>query len=339
MGREVRMNSDELMRENAALVTLLKTCRKPDTWTSIANECILEGSAIRILEHRIDPANHPLQYRNDDSAAQGVLLEASGLDASQRRTVDETYRSAQLELDNWQRQGFDFVSLFDDRFPHRLRATIDVPPFLFAKGTLDPDDRGVSVVGSRHCSPEGARFAEECAHMLVGQGLTVVAGLAKGIDTFAHRTALKENGRTVAFIGTGIDRQYPAENRDLQHAIEERGLVLSQFWPGTAPTKQTFPMRNALMSGYSIATIIADAGEYSGTRIQARQAQHHGRPVIINSIVLDKAKWARALENNDDVFIVNDVDGVRDALRQINRIGDQADELIRGLLVQEPVIR
>ena len=92
--------------------------------------------------------------------------------------------------------------------------------------------------------------------MLVKRGLTVIAGLAKGIDTFAHQTALNDGGRTVAFIGTGIDRQYPTENRGLQQEIEERGLVLSQFWPGSQPTKQSFPMRNALMSGYGVATIM-----------------------------------------------------------------------------------
>ena len=108
--------------------------------------------------------------------------------------------------------------------------------------------------------------------MLVDNGLTVIAGLAEGIDTFAHTTALESGGRTVAFIGTGICRQYPPSNKDLQHEIEQRGLVFSQFYPDTAPTRKTFPMRNTLMSGYGIATVIVEAHEYSGTE------SRHERP-------------------------------------------------------------
>ena len=330
------MDHAELMRENSALIALLRTCERPDTWTSIANDCVLEGSAERLLLHKIDPSSHPLLRDDaDGDDMQGTLLDDVGLSAEQVRQLEDARNESVQNLEDWRSQGFDFVSVFDTRFPERLRATIDVPPFLFARGDLKADDLGVSVVGSRHCTPEGARFAVDCAHMLVERGLTVVAGLAKGIDTFAHQTALNDGGRTVAFIGTGIDRQYPAENRDLQHEIEERGLVLSQFWPGAQPTKQSFPMRNALMSGYGVATIIADAGEHSGTRAQARQAQRHGRPIIINRMVLDKAQWARDLENRPGVYIVDDVVGASRALDRIFYVNDNVDDLIEAVLAEE----
>ena len=330
------MDHAELMRENSALIALLRTCERPDTWTSIANDCVLEGSAERLLLHKIDPSSHPLLRDDaDGDDMQGTLLDDVGLCAEQVRQLEDARNESVQNLEDWRSQGFDFVSVFDTRFPERLRATIDVPPFLFASGDLKADDLGVSVVGSRHCTPEGARFAVDCAHMLVERGLTVVAGLAKGIDTFAHQTALNDGGRTVAFIGTGIDRQYPAENRDLQHEIEERGLVLSQFWPGAQPTKQSFPMRNALMSGYGVATIIADAGEHSGTRAQARQAQRHGRPIIINRMVLDKAQWARDLENRPGVYIVDDVVGASRALDRIFYVNDNVDDLIEAVLAEE----
>ena len=330
------MDHAELMRENSALIALLRTCERPDTWTSIANDCVLEGSAERLLLHKIDPSSHPLLRDDaDGDDMQGTLLDDVGLSAEQVRQLEDARNEYVQNLEDWRSQGFDFVSVFDTRFPERLRATIDVPPFLFASGDLKADDLGVSVVGSRHCTPEGARFAVDCAHMLVERGLTVVAGLAKGIDTFAHQTALNDGGRTVAFIGTGIDRQYPAENRDLQHEIEERGLVLSQFWPGAQPTKQSFPMRNALMSGYGVATIIADAGEHSGTRAQARQAQRHGRPIIINRMVLDKAQWARDLENRPGVYIVDDVVGASRALDRIFYVNDNVDDLIEAVLAEE----
>ena len=330
------MDHAELMRENSALIALLRTCERPDTWTSIANDCVLEGSAERLLLHKIDPSSHPLLRDDaDGDDMQGTLLDDVGLSAEQVRQLEDARNESVQNLEDWRSQGFDFVSVFDTRFPERLRATIDVPPFLFASGDLKADDLGVSVVGSRHCTPEGARFAVDCAHMLVERGLTVVAGLAKGIDTFAHQTALNDGGRTVAFIGTGIDRQYPAENRDLQHEIEERGLVLSQFWPGAQPPKQSFPMRNALMSGYGVATIIADAGEHSGTRAQARQAQRHGRPIIINRMVLDKAQWARDLENRPGVYIVDDVVGASRALDRIFYVNDNVDDLIEAVLAEE----
>lgn len=330
------MDHAELMRENSALIALLRTCERPDTWTSIANDCVLEGSAERLLLHKIDPSSHPLLRDDaDGDDMQGTLLDDVGLSAEQVRQLEDARNESVQNLEDWRSQGFDFVSVFDTRFPERLRATIDVPPFLFASGDLKADDLGVSVVGSRHCTPEGARFAVDCAHMLVERGLTVVAGLAKGIDTFAHQTALNDGGRTVAFIGTGIDRQYPAENRDLQHEIEERGLVLSQFWLGAQPTKQSFPMRNALMSGYGVATIIADAGEHSGTRAQARQAQRHGRPIIINRMVLDKAQWACDLENRPGVYIVDDVVGASRALDRIFYVNDNVDDLIEAVLAEE----
>ncbi|NMM93750.1 DNA-processing protein DprA [Bifidobacterium oedipodis] len=332
------MNHDALVRENSALVALLKTCEKPETWTSIANDCVLEGSAERLLRHKIDPSRNPLLRDDvDGDDAQGVLLSDVGLSSEQIKRLETAWTEATRDLEMWRERGLDFVSVLDPRFPERLRATIDVPPFLFASGNLRANDLGVSIVGSRHCTPEGARFAVNCAHMLVERRLTVIAGLAKGIDTFAHQTALNDGGRTVAFIGTGIDRQYPAENRGLQCEIEERGLVLSQFWPGSQPTRQSFPMRNALMSGYGVATIIADAGEHSGTRIQARQAQRHGRPIIINRMVLNKAQWARDLEGMPGVYVVDNVNEVERALDRIFFVNDNVDSLIEAVLAEEPV--
>lgn len=329
------MDSSTLREENAALLALVRSCEKPDTWASLTNECVVRGSAVTVYEHRLDPIRHP--YPDDWHDPQGTLFDDAAsqpTDMQSDRLRRERIR-ALADLDVWKDQGLDFVSVFDPRFPSRLRATVDVPPFLFADGTLVPDDRGVSVVGSRHCTPEGMRFARACAGMLIDRGLTVVAGLAKGIDAFAHRTALEQGGRTVAFIGTGIRRCYPPENRDLQREIAEHGLVLSQFWPDAAPTRHSFPIRNALMSGYGIATIVADAGEHSGTRIQARQAQRHGRPVIINRMVLDKAKWARDLAHRPGIYIVGDAAEAAHALDDIQRIDTGVDQLIRNILQAE----
>ena len=324
-----------LRRESAALLALLDTCEKPDTWTSIANDCVLEGSAERIYHHHLDPSAHSLEREENDAyAIQGTLLDDPPSPTLVTR-LENAYKIAEQRLDEWKRHGYDFMSVFDPRFPGQLRMTIDVPPFLFASGIIIPNETAVSVVGSRACTPEGALFAIDCARMLTKRGIGVIAGLAKGIDTFAHKTALADGGRTIAFIGTGIDRQYPAENRDLQKRIENEGLVLSQFMPGAEPTRQTFPMRNALMSGYGIATIIADANEHSGTRIQARQAQRHGRPVILNHTVMDGTQWGRELADKPGVYVVRDASGASDALDYIMSI-DDVDMLARQLLDAAP---
>jgi len=119
------------------------------------------------------------------------------------------------------------------------------------------------VVGSRRVSPSGRQVAEDLAIRLTERGLTVVSGLAAGVDTCAHRAAIRVGGRTVAVIGTGIRRHCPPENEGLQQAVAEHGAVFSQFWPDRGPDKTTFPVRNGTMSGYSPATITVEAGEWS----------------------------------------------------------------------------
>lgn len=156
-----------------------------------------------------------------------------------------------------------------------------MPPILFTEGELRPDERAVSVVGSRKASPTGRRFAQQVAEMLVEFGTTVLAGLAEGIDTAAHSAALAAGGRTVAVLGNGLEHFYPKSNAPLQRTIAVRGMLLSQFLPDFPPTKWTFPARNAVMSAYGAATVIVEAGEHSGTRTQAREAVAHGRAVSL----------------------------------------------------------
>src|SRR5204862_5457985 len=131
------------------------------------------------------------------------------------------------------------------------------PPFLMWRGSSsERDARGVAIVGTRKATPQGRERAEELAAGLARRGVTVVSGLAAGIDTAAHLGALDAGGRTVAVIGTGLGRAYPAENRALQDEVARRGMVLSQFWPDAPAGQHTFPMRNATMSGYGLATVV-----------------------------------------------------------------------------------
>jgi DNA processing protein len=159
----------------------------------------------------------------------------------------------------------------------------NAPERLFLAGDDDllRSGRGVSVVGSRKISPDGASRARGLVKVLVERGITVVSGLAEGVDTTAHETAMNEGGRTVAVIGTPLDKYYPALNRELQDRMMREELVVSQFPVGFPFQKKNFPMRNRTMALLSDATIIVEAGEKSGTLHQGWEALRLGRPLFL----------------------------------------------------------
>lgn len=294
-------------RETAALFALLRTRRRGVSWGSIASDVELAGSALALL----------------GTAEEGALLASVEVEA-------ELSASAQ-EIQLWQSSGYRFVTVLDDNFPAHLRDIREMPPFLFYEGSLRTDDDGMSVVGSRSPSAWGLDFAAKVAQFLVAEGLTVIGGLAAGIDAAAHRAALDAGGRTVAFIGTGISKSYPQENAGLQREIAERGLVLSQFYPAAPPTKQSFPMRNASMSGYGLATIVIEAGEYSGTRIQARLAGEHGRPVILTDRVAESTSWGRTLTGSPNVHVVRDLVELKAAVSDIRETPSRLRNALEAL--------
>ena len=338
------LEKSELLQENAALVALLRTIDKShDTWSSTAEKVVRQGSAIQVFEHELDPQHHRLDDPDEDDEyddrTQMMLLGEDEVPVTTQRRAQllQAHEEAETLVRNWEKQGLDMVSVLDERYPLSLREVVDMPPFLFSKGRfLSPNqqDMGVSVVGSRNAGSEALHFASDVATMLVSKGLTVIAGLALGVDAEAHRRALEEHGRTVAFIGTGIGKYYPAKNRELQELIERKGQVFSQFWPWQGPTKWTFPARNATMSGYGIATVIVEAHEYSGTRVQARQAQHHGRPVIIRDAVVDHTQWGERLAHKPNVYVVSNVDDVASAINSIQKVNGELQDAINGLVAQ-----
>jgi DNA processing protein len=231
----------------------------------------------------------------DEAAAGGALIPDPAL--------EPLLAGARRDVELWLADGLRLTTVLDEDYPRRLLEVRETPPILFYVGRLEPADDGMSVVGSREASPEGLDLARYAAGQLADRGLSVISDLAAGIDAVAHRSALDAGGRTVAFIGTGITRAYPAQNRDLQAEIGERGLVLSQFWPVAPPSKQSFPMRYASMSGYGLATIVVEAGERSGARIQARLAVGHGRPVILAGAVARTTEWGRRLAGGPGVLV------------------------------------
>ncbi len=176
---------------------------------------------------------------------------------------------------------YQTIRLGDQAFPELLAQLQDPPEELYVLGDIDVLHLpALAIVGSRNPTRGGARNAYEFASFLGKSGFCIVSGLAQGIDAAAHRGALDAGAPTVAFLGTGIDRVYPAVNRDLAHAIAEKGALVSEFVPGTQPARWHFPRRNRLISGLSLGTIVVEAARRSGSLITARLAAEQGREVF-----------------------------------------------------------
>nr|WP_012477005.1 DNA-processing protein DprA [Rhodococcus sp. NS1]ABI79405.1 putative Rossmann fold nucleotide-binding protein involved in DNA uptake [Rhodococcus sp. NS1] len=293
--------------ERIALVALLRLRPQKLTWSALTEKVLDAGSARIVFDDYFPP-----QLIDDPR-------------------VSAAWAQAEADLQTWHDEGLEFLSVLDPMFPRRLHDIMQTPPFLFAQGHLVPDDQGFSVVGSRKASPEGEGFAREIATYLAGEGLTVVSGMAAGIDTAAHQAALAVGGRTVAFVATGVNRTYPAQNRHLHESIADLGLVLSQFWPDAPPQKHTFLMRNALMSGYGLASIIVEAGETSGARAQARMAVEHGRPVILTESVVARNHWAKTLIQQRGVHLATDMTDIDRLVTQIREEPARVDTALREL--------
>jgi DNA processing protein len=235
-----------------------------------------------------------------ESAATAVR---SGPDAA---LVDRT-------LDWLREAGNHLLTIADARYPRLLLQTADPPLLLFTKGRLELLDRpALAVVGSRTATPRGARDAEAFAQALSDAGLTIVSGLALGIDSAAHRGGLSGPGSSVAVVGTGLDKVYPARNRELAHRLALEGALISEFPLGTPPLAGNFPRRNRVISGLARGCLVVEAALRSGSLITARQALDQGREVFaipgsIHSPVSKGCHWlikqgAKLVESAQDVL-------------------------------------
>jgi DNA processing protein len=180
-----------------------------------------------------------------------------------------------------QKQGIQVLTWDDEEYPRRLKDIDQPPPVLYVRGGIQPeDDWAVAVVGTRRVSSYGRQVTEEIASLLARNGVSVVSGLARGVDAAAHQAALNSGGRTLAVLGSGVDRIYPPEHRRLAESILEHGAVISDYPPGTPPDGVNFPPRNRIISGLSLAVVIIEAGERSGALITAGFAADQGRDVF-----------------------------------------------------------
>lgn len=184
-------------------------------------------------------------------------------------------------LDSILEKNVTVLTLLDHDYPDLLREINQAPPVIYLKGALTPTDAfSVAVVGTRKVSEYGQQVTRDTCTYLAARGLTIVSGLARGVDALAHQHALKAGGRTIAVLGSGVDVIYPPEHRKLASAIIENGALISDYPLGTQPEGVNFPPRNRIISGLSLATVVIEAGDRSGALITADFALEQGREVF-----------------------------------------------------------
>ena len=254
-------------------------------------------------------------------------LQAVGLKQEQiEQVLNPNLDLVDKELTWAEQPGNHLLCFDDDDYPSLLKQTTDFPPLLYGSGNIKllahPQ---IAIVGSRKCTPGGAKTAMEFARFLAKSGITVTSGMATGIDTHAHKGALSCGGNTVAVTGTGLDRVYPSSNRQMAYDIYENGLLVTEFPLGTGPRSENFPRRNRIISGLCVATLVVEATRRSGSLITAHQAVEQGREVfaVPGSIHNPQAKGCHQL--------------IREGAKLVDQASDIIEELgsLLGYIVEE----
>ena len=281
----------------------------------------------------------PLQSMLARPSDHADLLETHGVTVLQTGAARS---AAEAELAAAQRLGIEIVGYDEDRYPKWLRRTFTPPLVLWVKGRLLPDEGEacVALVGSRAASPLGLAFGRRLADELASAGLVVVSGLARGIDSAAHRGALDARGRTVAVLGSGLDRLYPPENAALAAQIEAGGAVVSEFPLGTGPWKANFPRRNRVIAGWVRAVVVIEAGSRSGALSTVRAALDEGRDVMAvpGHPTQPQAEGTNRLLRDGAAL----VRGAADVLAELGlaqlpaRVAPPADDVLRALTRDVP---
>jgi len=246
-------------------------------------------------------------------ASKRELLQVQGVN-DRLASVIQGYRipkHVEEDLSVARKNGVEIITFSDPDYPALLRHIHDPPPVLYVRGKLHPDNLSIAIVGSRNATSYGRAVTERLSDGLARRGFTVVSGMARGIDTAAHVGTLAARGKTIAVMGCGLGTVYPAENRGLFHQIAQSGAVISEFPFLTPPEAHNFPVRNRIISGLAVGTVIVEATHRSGSLITARLAAEQGREVfaVPGSITSFKSmgthrlikEGAKLVEHVDDI--------------------------------------
>jgi DNA processing protein len=237
-------------------------------------------------------------------------LEAGGVAGSVAQSIASgcSFEDAVVQSKKMEESGAELVTLSDPRYPVRLKEIFDPPLALFVRGRVELlGSLTLGVVGTRRPTPYGIAVSERLSGDLARAGLTIVSGMARGIDTAAHRAALAASGSTAAILGCGVDLVYPSENRRLAAEIAQKGLLVSEF-PMSAPAyPQNFPIRNRIISGLSLGVLVVEGAQYSGSSITARLALEQGREVFaVPGSIVSKMSWGPNLLIKQGAKLVQD---------------------------------
>ena len=260
-------------------------------------------------------------------------------------------KAVEKELSLLRGVGGEIITLKDEGYPKRLRDIYDPPALLYVRGELKGEDElAVAVVGSRKTSPYGRWITEKVSQELARHGVTIVSGMARGIDSLAHWGAISGGGRTVAVLGCGIDVVYPSENRNLFTKIIDHGAILSEFPMGSPPEGGHFPKRNRIISGLSVGVVVVEAGERSGSLITAGYALEQGRDVFAvpgnvgakgsrgtNQLIKEGAKM---VESSEDILEEILPQWRREERQEVESPGDEFSEeekILYQLLGETPL--
>jgi DNA processing protein len=265
-----------------------------------------------------------------DLAGAGLGLKVIERVVSARDTVDLDRVWEKIE-----QQGIKILTWQDEAYPQRLKEIDQPPPVLYIRGDYLPDDLfAVAIVGTRRVTPYGRQITEELSSFLAANGITVISGLARGVDAVAHHATLKAGGRTIGILGSGVDKIYPPEHRGLAEQMMERGAIISDYAPGTPPEASNFPPRNRIISGLSLAVVVIEAGETSGALITAEFAAEQGREVfaVPGSILAPQSKGTNKLiqKGAQPLLSINDLMQALD----ITRVGEQ--KAARKIMPSDP---
>lgn len=246
-------------------------------------------------------------------------------------------------------QGIKILTWGDEAYPARLKEIDQPPPVMYIRGEYLPDDLfAVAIVGTRKVTPYGRQVTEEIASFLAANGMTVISGLARGVDAIAHQTALKAGGRTIGILGSGVDKIYPPEHRGLAEQMIARGAIISDYAVGTPPDASNFPPRNRIISGLSLAVVVIEAAETSGALITAEFAAEQGREIfaVPGSILAPQSKGtnrliqkgAQPLLTPDDLMQALDLTriGAQKSARKILPV-DETEARVLSVLGSEPL--
>lgn len=281
------------------------------------------------------------------------VLKAEGKDLARvpeiKRAVVRTIREKRVpapsadrdiakELELIKKHSIDIITLANESYPASLKAIYDPPPLLYVKGKIKRGDKNaIAIVGSRRATTYGRLTAQRLSAQLAARGITIVSGMARGIDSEAHKGALAVGGRTIAVLGCGIDVVYPPENGALEEKIASSGAVITEFPFGTRPFAGNFPKRNRIISGLSIGVIIVEAAQRSGALITARFALEQGREVfaVPGSTTSPYSKGTHNLIK-EGAKLVEDIDDILEELKPLIEIrmekGKESQDSLRPLL-------